>query len=83
MRSSWMAAAIVMLIGCLPCAGDEPEDAAANWPQWRGPLGTGVSPTAAPPRAPTTVPVWAFGPVAQETRLTAVRSESVIAFMSG
>jgi outer membrane protein assembly factor BamB len=35
-------------LGCGPVAGGE-IDAQQSWPQWRGPLGTGVAPKAKPP----------------------------------
>ncbi len=40
----------VCCIPALPAAGDEDSDVAKHhWPQWRGPLGTGVAPDANPP----------------------------------
>src|SRR5260221_9766448 len=42
-----------LLIGCLPAQPVKPErgsvEAQDAWPQWRGPLGTGVAPNAQPP----------------------------------
>jgi outer membrane protein assembly factor BamB len=45
-----LAAALILLIS--PAFADDtglPEDAEQNWPQWRGPLGSGVAPNADPP----------------------------------
>ncbi len=33
----------------LPVAGTEPDDTSANWPHWRGPVGTGLAPVGNPP----------------------------------
>ncbi len=43
--ASLIAAWIVICCGGLTCHGEAP----ANWPQWRGPLGTGVAADADPP----------------------------------
>ncbi len=44
-------AAVVLVVASLARAGlaEEPEAAMKNWPQWRGPAGTGVAPMANPP----------------------------------
>ena len=42
-------AAIVLLTAGHASADDRASSAADNWPQWRGPLATGVSPTGDPP----------------------------------
>lgn len=42
-----LAVAAFALLAAVPAAQDSPAD--RYWPQWRGPLATGVSPTATPP----------------------------------
>ena len=37
------------LLSAVPARADNDTAAARHWPQWRGPLGTGVAPTADPP----------------------------------
>lgn len=46
-----IAVAFALLASCLAAAarGDEKPAAEKNWPRWRGPLGTGVSPEGDPP----------------------------------
>src|SRR5438128_8487356 len=45
--------ACCLVVACLlaaePATGDAAADAQHAWPQWRGPLGTGVAPFAQPP----------------------------------
>ena len=40
---------VLCLLAISAQAADSPAKAQDNWPQWRGPLGTGVAPTATPP----------------------------------
>jgi len=49
MRLSWVAAVAMTFLAGAAGFSAEPENAAQYWPQWRGPLGTGVSPTATSP----------------------------------
>ena len=43
----WFVALVVMVPLVAIVAGSNPSH--ADWPQWRGPLGTGVAPDATPP----------------------------------
>jgi outer membrane protein assembly factor BamB len=47
MRTTAFLAAFLFLVSAV--GADEAPDAQKNWPRWRGPLGTGWSPTAEPP----------------------------------
>ena len=49
-RQSLVIVAAWLLAGAAICRADD-DPAAAFWPQWRGPLGTGVAPQADPPVA--------------------------------
>src|SRR5688572_8085914 len=40
---------VVCLLATTATAADSTTKLQDNWPQWRGPLGTGVAPTATPP----------------------------------
>lgn len=48
-RLIWMLVALLAATALADDAAAVAEDAASQWPQWRGPLGTGVAPLADPP----------------------------------
>jgi outer membrane protein assembly factor BamB len=46
LASSWLSGLLLLGICSAQAASTSPEE---NWPQWRGPLGTGIAPKADPP----------------------------------
>jgi len=49
MRHSWIALVLICLLTTLSSTAEADSSADGYWPQWRGPLATGVAPDANPP----------------------------------